>query len=105
MVKVATTVFENMLIDKLTDGKTSAEFIEKTAQIFGMSEDYLKMQIEDYLSRFIKSDDVNWFYEVCWICEKEKLVHNDMSTSHENPGFICSKCERLNSENLELIYD
>lgn len=105
MVKVANTAFENMLIDKLTDGKISAEFIEKTAQIFGMSENYLKMQIENYLSRFIKSDDVNWFYEVCWICGKEKLVHNDMSTSYEDPAFICSKCEKINSENLELIYD
>lgn len=98
MVKSADTVFENMLIDKLTDGKISAEFIEKIAPMFGMSEDYLKMQIENYLSKFIKSDNVNWFYEICWICGKEKLVHNDMSSTHDNPTFICERCEKLNSD-------
>ena len=98
MVKVANTAFENMLIDKLTDGKISAEFIEKTAQIFGMSEEYLQKQIEVYLSRFIESDDVDWFYEVCWICGKEKLVHNDMNSDLGNPAFICKKCEGLNSD-------
>lgn len=98
MVKIANTIFENMLIDKLSDGKIAAEFIEKTAQIFLIPENYIREYLEEYLCKFIKSDDVKWFYEVCWVCGKEKLAHNDMSSSYENPTFICQKCEKLNSD-------
>ena len=98
MVKIANTTFENMLIEKLTDGRISAEFIEKTAQIFGKSENYIQAHLEGYLGEFITDKEDEWFYEVCWICGKEKLVHNDMNSSYVNPTFICQKCEIINSE-------
>lgn len=43
-----------------------------------------------------------WFEEVCWICEKGKLVHNDERTGHDNPGFICKECEdsRIKTEKM-----
>ena len=34
-----------------------------------------------------------WFEEICWICEKEKLVHLDERATLVDPGFICRKCE------------
>ena len=34
-----------------------------------------------------------YFEEVCHLCGRVKMVHDDMMTGLDNPGFICKECE------------
>jgi len=34
-----------------------------------------------------------WFEEVCWVCDKVKLVHDDERATLIDPAFICEDCE------------
>ena len=36
---------------------------------------------------------VEEFEEVCHLCGRVKLVHDDMMTNLGDPGFICQECE------------
>ena len=45
----------------------------------------------------------NWFNEICWICGKEKLVHDDVKTSLNDPGFICEDCENDRNRSEDML--
>lgn len=34
-----------------------------------------------------------WFEEVCGVCRRVRIVHDDPETNLDNPGFICLKCQ------------
>ena len=80
--------------------------------IYGRVSNGLGMNNDKYL-RDIHIDNIElsnkWFGEVCWVCCKVKMVHNDEQCTLVDPGFICEKCEltRNDYENLcfEFKYD
>ena len=46
-----------------------------------------------------------WFEEVCWVCEKVKLVHDDERATMIDPGFICKKCEEERTDFESFMKD
>ena len=41
-----------------------------------------------------------YFEEKCSLCGKGKMIHNDMMTPYDNPGFICKECEEARDRAL-----
>lgn len=43
-----------------------------------------------------------YFEEVCWMCRKVKMVHDDCRSSYD---FICMDCEKVIEEweNIEIM--